>query len=199
MHSRQPLRRDDRLLLLIGVVLLTVTYTVFSARNMLIAETPDNLLSIKRLLTTSIGALAFVLVARRLRNVVSGGHLRLAASWLALVCAAAASVWIVRVGYDVLVVNESEAVLADNARWLLTWSGYFLAALVGYLSLLRKRSDRDPRQSEPAVSRNEMIAAIVTESGKWLPEERQALISALSALPDYEEADVLPGLNQSKA
>lgn len=195
MDSSTRLRRDDRLLLVIGAALLAATYAVFSARNLLNADTPDNLLSLKRLLATSIGALSFVLVARRLRSMVSDGGLRLVVALLALASLGAGAVLAARVGYDVLIVNQTEAVLADNTRWLLTWSGYFLAALVGYLALLRRRPERDPGKAQAAPSRSEVTAAIVAEVGQWLPEERRALIAALATVPEYEEADVLPGLN----
>lgn len=62
-------RRETRLSLMMGVALLFITYSLFSIRAVLDHVDPGELLSLKRSIATSAGALVFFLIASTYRVV----------------------------------------------------------------------------------------------------------------------------------
>lgn len=135
--------RDRRTAVFFGLGLLIASYLLFSMRSMLNPVEPGDLVSVKRLITTSVGAAMFLVVVRRAGRPAAGnGAGRLMT--LALLCAASAAlVLATRVGYDLFVDQRTEDVLARNVRWLIAWLGYFSAALLGYYAAtIRQRAAR---------------------------------------------------------
>lgn len=193
MFAYRRLPFDRRLAVLIALGLLVATYLVFSIRAVLDPVTPGDLFSIKRLIASAGGAgLFFLAVANGVQVPAKRWSDRLAAVlWVTLIGSVAMLVF--RIGYDVLVDNRPEAVVARNARWILAWLGYFAAAVGGYFAITFVRQAMRRKPVARAFDRAEVAAVLVEEVAEWSPEERRALIARLSRIRDYDEVDPLVG------
>lgn len=179
--------QDQRIAIAIGLALMLATYVVFSVRSLLNPVSPGDLLSVKRLLTVGLGAGLFLFVAHRASGALKGRRVRLAPVLLYSTISVAILLTM-RIAYDLLVAGATEAVLAVNLRWMMTWIGYFGAALATYCALiLARRALR--REAAAPLTQDETVAMVVAEVSEWTLAERRELIAALSRIPDYEEAD----------
>lgn len=157
MSAAYLLRPDRRAALMFVLALLIASYLLFTLRTVLDPVDPGEVLSAKRLATTAVGATMFWLLATRWRSLARyaiQGRLWRAAM---LVLAAMGPVLATRVGYDLLLTGEGTTALGDNIRWILAWSGYFIAAVLGYqLTMLRDKS-------APAWSEADYLAHLLPE------------------------------------
>lgn len=193
MFATRPLRHDRQLALLIGLVLLVATYVIFSIRAVLDPATPGDLLSLKRLIATAAGSGLFMLAVAKAAKVPSARWSERLTALLWVTAIGTLAMLAFRIGYDLLVDNRPDAVVARNARWVLAWLGYFGAAIGGYFAITFIRQTVRRERVNRAFSRAEVASVLVEEVGDWTPEERRALIARLSRIRDYEEADPLVG------
>ena len=139
---------QNRHAIVFALGLMLTSYLLFSFRTMLDPIDPGSLVSLKRLLATGAGAITFWVVVTRskamaLRSIRLGDVALLSLAALGPVLAT-------RVGYDIMMSSEDEASFARNLRWVLAWSGYFVAALLGYRVLVLQRclaARKDPAQT----------------------------------------------------
>jgi hypothetical protein len=112
-----------------------VTYAAISARAMLSPFEVNYLIDAKRGVSVVLGA--FVLwLAIRVAERNSGGSL--GAQIFAILNVAipgAIALLLAREAYDLATSGEFAQRLALNVRWMLTWTGYFAAAVAGFLAL----------------------------------------------------------------
>lgn len=116
-----------------AAALLLATYCLFTIRTFFDPSTGGDIISLKRLLATGVGAAGFWLVATHLTR-----QLRSLRLWdlLFLSLAALAPVLASRLGYDLLTGKFSESSMMANVRWVIAWSGFFIAALLAYRVML---------------------------------------------------------------
>lgn len=190
MYPDSSFHREDRLAVVIAVLLLCASYLLFSFRSLTSPFEPGELLSAKRLLVTAIGAGMFMLAARHANRDWSGPATatlrRLAVHSLAAIGAVCGA----RVGYDLLASGGAEADLVRNMRWTIVWTGYFFAALLGYLAIVLGMA-LQRATSWPRGTRQDRMAAVMTEVGSWAHADRRALVATLDRPVVYEEADPL--------
>lgn len=193
MPATRRILLDRQLALTIGLILLVATYLVFSVRAVLDPVTPGEVLSLKRFVATAAGSGLFLFaVARAARLPLQAWSARLATLlWVTAVGAAAMLVF--RIGYDVLVDNRPDAVIARNARWILAWLGYFAAAIGGYFAITFVKQAMRRAPVAPVFDRADVAAVFIEEVAEWPPQERRALMARLATIRDYEEADPLVG------
>lgn len=188
MLADRHITRDQRIAIAIGLGLMLATYLVFSVRSLLNPVSAGELLSFKRLMTTVLGAGLFLFVAHRASRTLRRNPARigpvLALSALSLLILLAT-----RVAYDLFIAGVSDRVLAVNVRWMMTWLGYFGAALATYYAVLLARRALRRQSVKTGLSHDEAVAMVVAEVSDWTLAERRELIAALSRIPDYEEAD----------
>lgn len=188
MLADRHITRDQRIAIAIGLGLMLATYLVFSVRSLLNPVSAGELLSFKRLMTTVLGAGLFLFVAHRASRTLRRNPARigpvLALSALSLLILLAT-----RVAYDLFIAGVSDRVLAVNVRWMMTWVGYFGAALATYYAVLLARRALRRQTVRIGLSHDEAVAMVVAEVSDWTLAERRELIAALSRIPDYEEAD----------
>ena len=138
MSAAYPFSRDRHAALFVALALLIASYCLFTLRTVLDPIDPGEVLSAKRLVTTAVGATMFWVLATRwqsLSRYALSGRLWRAA---VLVLAAMGPVLATRVGYDLLVSGEGATQFGDNVRWIIAWSGYFVAAVLGYQLITRR-------------------------------------------------------------
>lgn len=193
MSATRHLRHDRQLALTIGLVLLVATYLVFSIRAVLDPGTPGDLLSLKRLLATAAGSGLFVLAVAKAARVPSARWSERLTALLWVTAIGTLAMFVFRIGYDLVIDNRPEAVVARNARWILTWLGYFSAAIGGYFAITFIKQAMRRERVSPSFDRADIASAMVNEVAEWTPEERRALMARLSRIRDYEEADPLVG------
>mgnify|MGYP001613795580 CR=1 FL=1 len=188
MLADRHIAHDKRIAIAIGLALMLATYLVFSVRSLLNPVSPGDLLSLKRLITAVLGAGLFLLVAHRASRTLKRGPARIAPvliysaiSFIALLT--------IRIAYDLFVAGVTDAVLAANVRWMMSWVGYFGAALATYYALIPARAAVRREAATAPLSQDETVALVVAEVSEWTLAERRELIAALSRIPDYEEAD----------
>lgn len=180
--------QDKRIAIAIGLALMLATYVVFSVRSLLNPVSPGDLLSVKRLLAVGLGAGLFLFVAHRASAALKGRRVRLAPVLLYSMISVAILLTM-RIAYDLFVAGATEAVLAVNLRWMMTWIGYFGAALATYCALILARRALRREGAAAPLTQEETVAMVVAEVSEWTLAERRELIAALSRIPDYEEAD----------
>jgi hypothetical protein len=182
--------REARVALVIGAALLCASYSLFSFRAVTSPFQPGELLSVKRMLVTAVGAGMFLFVARRIHRDFSLSALATLGRVAVHTLAAIGAVCGVRVGYDLLASGGAEAEVVRNMRWTIIWAGYFGAALLGYLAIILAMAMQ--RASVwPRGARHERMAAVLIEIGSWGEADRRKLVAALDRPCIYEEADPL--------
>ena len=181
---------DRRAALSIAAVLMIVTYLAFSLRTLLDPLDPGELFSAKRLAAAAVGTATFWVVARS-ASCLSAYHRRERIRAVTLrVIAAATFVLFTRLAWDVIVTGETEAMVAKNLRWIIAWSGYFVAALMAYFAIAAGRLARR-RSASAFASREDAVRWFATELSTWPEVERRAIAAMLDAPRDYECADPL--------
>lgn len=178
---------DKRLAVAMGAMLMAATYFAFSVRTLFLETGAPDWLSAKRLVATATGAAAFVLIAR-LADRISLARLPL--RMLAMGTMIAASIGVVlsvRIGWDLLFSDATTTVIEANVRWVITWLGYFLAALVAFVLLARSQAS----YAANAGAQRNRIATVADEVSLWSHADRKALLHILVTSTQYEEADPL--------
>lgn len=193
MLATRRLRHDRQLALTIGVVLLVATYLVFSIRSVLDPVSPGDLLSLKRLIAAAAGSGLFMLAVSKAATMPTKRWSERLTALLWVTALGTLAMLAFRIGYDLLVDDRPEAVVARNARWILAWLGYFGAAIGGYFAITFIKQAMHRERTAPAFDRADVAAVLIAEVSEWPPEERRSLITRLSCIPEYEEADPLVG------
>lgn len=188
MSTQSAFDQDRHIAAIVGLVLLIGSYLAFSIRAVTDPFDPGELLSLKRFLVAAVGAATFWLIARHARKQWVG-HIPERVVGIALLSAAALGfVLAARIGYDLLVTGESEAMLVRNVRWTLIWLGYFGTALLGYFAIVFGLS---LRRAKPCIAGTPLDrrAAVLTEVASWSASDRRMLAAMLDRSTDYECAD----------
>lgn len=190
MSTRTAFDQDQQIAAMVGFVLLVATYLAFSIRAVTDPFDPGELLSAKRFVVATVGAGLFWLVARYARKDWSGLVPARIVGVALLSVAALGFVLATRIGYDLLITGETEAMLVRNMRWTIIWLGYFGTALLGYFAIMFGLSLR--RAAPMAVgTRQDRLAAVLTEVATWSASERLMLAAVLDGPAVYECADPL--------
>ena len=193
MTAARRIPHDRQLAMTIGAVLLFATYLVFSLRAVLDPATPGDLFSLKRLIATGAGAGLFMLAVGAAAKVSARRWSERLTALLWVAAIGAIGLLAFRIGYDLLVDDRPEAVIARNARWMLAWLGYFAAAIGGYFAITFVKQAMRRERGAPVLDRAAIARVLTEEVSDWTPAERRALIARLSQIRDYEEADPLVG------
>lgn len=190
MLADRPNTHDKRIAFAIGLALMLATYLVFSLRSMLNPGSGGDLFSEKRAITAVLGGGLFLFVAHRASRMLRRDPARIGPV-VALSALSLAILLTIRVAYDLFVAGATEAVLAVNVRWMMTWLGYFGAALASYYALIlaRRALRQEAVATAAALTQDETVTMVVAEVSQWSLAERRELIAALARIPDYEEAD----------
>lgn len=181
---------NKRVAVLFCALLMAATYLAFSIRSVLLASGSSDWISAKRLITTAVGAGMFLLVARFCdRSLFPRLSMRFFAIG-AMTLAAMAMVFFARMAFDLVFGVAAEEVVLSNARWVITWLGYFAAALIGYYLSTQVRHLRQSRCVAP-MTREAAVAAVARQVSTWSEADRLALVELLAPSARYEEADPL--------
>lgn len=190
MFASSILHRDRHAAGLVALVLLIASYSLFSLRTAIDPVEPGDILSFKRLCATAVGATMFWLVALRLRTLVDRALAGRMWQLAILALAALGPVLATRVGYDVIAGAPTEAMWARNLRWVIAWSGYFAAALLGYRLLIMREAEaaRSAKPGTPLDS-EDRLTRLVGEVADLGDAQRRVVLQALGGRLAYEEAD----------
>lgn len=132
---RSPFRRasdgwltDEQAIVLLTLLFWASTYSLFSVRSLLFPSAGIDVISAKRLLTTFVGAMLFLVAIVWIRHASKNDRDRHKLLVIFSAIVASAGLLGIRIAYNDLA--EPYAFdLGDHGRWILVWSGYFLAAL----------------------------------------------------------------------
>lgn len=185
---------NKRVAVLFCALLMAATYLAFSIRSVLLVSGASDWVSAKRLITTAVGAGMFLLATRFCDR---GLFPRLSMRFFvigAMTLAAMAMVFFARMAFDLVFGVAAEEVVLSNARWVITWLGYFAAALIGYYLSTQVRHLRESRCVE-AMTREAAMAALAKQVSTWSEADRLALAEMLASGARYEEADPLAQAN----
>ena len=122
------------------------TYVLLTIRGAILRDDWSRLLDDNRLLAVTIGAAAYVLVLRKLKE-GSRPTLRSAVTWVA---GAAVAIMLVRVTVDQLLFDDPQDVEV-HLLWSLSWSAYFAIWVMG--SIAFDMPPAAPRLAAPESSR----------------------------------------------
>ena len=117
-----------------AVLFALVTYAAISARAILSPYEVNNLIDAKRVFSVAIGAFVLWLAIRaaeRRSDIGPGGQVL---AVLNIAIPGAIGLLLAREVYDLAASGELAQRLALNVRWMLTWIGYFAAAVAGFLA-----------------------------------------------------------------
>lgn len=198
LRSKPQAQADWAPILTVAFLFWVFSYALFTSRMQLSGqETSAQLLVMRRLLTTAVGALFYAAV---LRFVIfpPGRKPAHPAVLIFSVIPAAAALVAVRMLLDPLVSTEPLP-LAEHLRWVLIWAGYFGLWLTGF-QMWRTYADRGrpstkavahrseapsrrPVASEPAANQAvaRLTAALSDELARLPEEDRQALLNGPDA------------------
>lgn len=195
MLANRSLPHDRRLAVMIGLVLMVATYLIFSIRAVIDPLTPGHFISLKRLIATAAGAGLFLLAVSKAARIPARGWAERITAMLWITAIGSLAMLAFRIGYDMLLDNRTDAVVARNARWILAWLGYFVAAVGGYFAItfVKQAMRRNAADVVPTFDRDEVASVVLDEVAEWSPEERRALLNQLVRISDYEEADPVVG------
>lgn len=135
---RLPDRTDARAdisVVWFATIFALVTYVAISVRAMLSPFEVNYLFDAKRAFSVVLGAFILWLAIRAAER--NGGH-KLGEQIIAILNVAipgAIALLLAREAYDLAVSGEFAQRLALNVRWMLTWTGYFAAAVASFLAL----------------------------------------------------------------
>lgn len=190
MQNRFAIDQDRHIAAIVGVVLLVGSYLAFSIRAVTDPFDPGELLSLKRFLVAAIGAAMFWGISRYARRQWAGHIPERIVGIVLLSAAALGFVLTARIGYDVLFMGETEAMLVRNVRWTIIWLGYFGTALLGYFAIVFGLSLRKAKSCITGTLRDRR-AAVFTEVSSWSASDRCMLAAMLDRSTNYECADEL--------
>lgn len=188
-RSATPLR-----LPLTAIAFWIFTYLLLSVRAEMLRGDGFDVLSVKRLAATSVGAilLGLVLAASSGRNLSVSKRLAI----LGTIFPACAAVFAVRVMLDYFYYG-TPLTLADDVRWVLVWAGYFglwlsaaLALSLGRVAVAAPVTPAALRGAAPEAW--DWLADVIAEELAHVPGSRRAeLADRLLARAGYESADEL--------
>lgn len=153
------------------------TYALMTTRAALLPDLPFDVVYPKRIVSTGLGAACLWLLARELERRRS----RPLASRLGFaglgVLASALVVLSLRLAWGI-VVPAPDSAFNEQARWILTWTGYFVAAIALHQAIDGAAHALAPAQSTPPVapspypteirvSRNQSIVLVAVADVRW--------------------------------
>lgn len=173
-------RTELQVRVLICFALMVATYLAFTIRTMIDPVDPGEFLSIKRAIASAAGAAMCWFAVQRIRKIPLVELPTRLIGIVSLVVAGGGFVLATRIAYDFAIEGETQALLARNVRWVITWLGYFTAAVMGYLALTFARSITEARQlakSETLRSQvqGEMQPVIYDEADPILTGQRDEI------------------------
>jgi hypothetical protein len=117
------------------ILFAVVTYAAVSLRAVLSPFEVNNFIDAKRGLSVAIGALILWLSIRAIDRVSRQSFGAQIFAALNVAIPGAIGLLLAREAYDVAASGEFAQRLALNLRWMLTWIGYFAAAVAAFLAL----------------------------------------------------------------
>lgn len=124
-----------------------VTYAAISMRAVLSPFEVNSFIDTKRGLSVAIGAFILWLSVRAIERVWGQGPRVQIFAMLNVAIPGAIGLLLTREAYDLAASGEFAQRFALNLRWMLTWSGYFAAAVAGFLALGYHRQLQAVRQA----------------------------------------------------
>lgn len=112
-----------------------VTYTAISMRAVLSPFEVNSFIDTKRGLSVAIGAFILWLSVRAIDRVSGQGPSAQIFAALNIAIPGAIGLLLTREAYDLATSGEFAQRFALNLRWMLTWIGYFAAAVAAFLAL----------------------------------------------------------------
>jgi len=155
----------------------SATYVLFTIRAALLPAPPFDPLSGKRLVAITVGTLICGAAIEMLRR--TGGQSWPRRGGLALLISAggAALLLFVRSGFDDIVGVDDDT-LADEARWLLMWLGYYVAWLLLDVAIAGRSVEAAPLAAPGPVEdaalwvhRNQQLTRIPVDTIEWIEAE----------------------------
>ena len=197
---------------LVALLFWLFTYALLSFRSEMALGDDFALVSGRRMLATSVGALIFALVLSRIIKSAYASAAR-SAALIATIFPASLAVLASRLLLDRLYYEQPLAV-EDNVRWVLVWAGYFGLWVSASLALtlhaqshftrarsqaLTRPTSAAPREAEigpcaecpPIETWNWVVDALAVELAAVPRLERAALVHSLASRAGYELADEL--------
>lgn len=174
---------DQRVGLLVCLSLMVATYVAFSLRTIMDPVDPGELLSLKRLVASVVGAGMCWIAVQRIRRFPLAAIPARLFGIASILVAGAGFVLASRIAFDFIVEGQTQELLARNIRWVITWLGYFTAAVMAYIAMT--------------------FANVVAIACRQFQQDGVTNVANLGSepvdeQPQYEEADVLlAGLRQN--
>lgn len=154
----------------------SATYALFTLRAALLPSPPFDPLSVKRLVAITVGTLICGAAIRMLRRTAGQSGPRRLGMALLISAAGAALLLVVRSGFDDIVGADDDT-LADEARWLLMWLGYYVAWLLLDVAIVARTVGAAPATPGPVedaalwVHRNQQLTRVGFEAIEWIEAE----------------------------
>jgi hypothetical protein len=117
------------------ILFAVVTYAAVSLRAVLSPFEVNSFIDAKRGLSVAIGAFILWLSIRAPERQANGGPGAQVFAVLNVAIPGAIGLLLAREAYDLAASGELAQRLALNVRWMLTWIGYFAAAVAAFLAL----------------------------------------------------------------
>lgn len=158
------------------------TFALSSFRASLNPETVFDLLEPKRIALILAGTAVFWLAIRRVdrRRADMRGLRRI----LKVALPGVAVLFVMALGWDLLLIHRTENVVARNLRWMLLWSGYFGTGVAAWLAVQYAAALAQAQ----AVQADDAPGASDIDDGFWVKTGRQTLWIAHDAV-EWIEAE----------
>lgn len=117
------------------ILFAVITYAAVSLRAVLSPFEINSFIDTKRGLSVAIGAIILWLSVRAIDRVWGQGPRAQIFAVLNVAIPGAIGLLLTREAYDLAASGEFAQRFALNLRWMLTWSGYFAAAVAAFLAL----------------------------------------------------------------
>lgn len=155
----------------------SATYGLFTIRAALLPWPPFDPWSAKRLVAITVGTLICGAAIRVLRRTAGQTAPRRMALALLISAAGAALLLLVRSGFDDIIGVDDDT-LADEARWLLMWLGYYVAWLLLDVAISARPVAAAPLAAAGPVEdaalwvhRNQQLTRVPFETIEWIEAE----------------------------
>lgn len=139
------------------------TYIVMTLRAGLLYGEDLELLNLKRVLTTGVGALVYLALIVHLGEAPNAARERRLKTALVLTVPAAALILVARLAFD-FAFQETQDLIARNLLWVIMWTGYFAASVAAYVVYSYHRDIRAIERQPEATGRHQGGAAAAPPS-----------------------------------
>jgi hypothetical protein len=170
-----------------------ITYVAISMRAILSPYEVHYFVDAKRLFSVAVGTFVLWLSIRAADKVSEDGPGAQIFAVLNIAIPGAIGLLVAREAYDLAASGEFAQRFALNLRWMLTWIGYFAAAVAGFLAVSYFRQ----LQSVTAHGAQTKTATYAEIADGKDSNEIKTLLMVLRAQTGYESADIEIGRDAS--